>query len=127
MVTLAIDNYADRGRPLPNGLPPELCVGSDFTMVSPYLDYPRIFYYLKESKIDVEVKHTPEAPEGAWYPITVSWFDHTVDYFELVNPLVFKNKLKIVFFYQEADNPQYIDKRITIISNSRTHRFKTLN
>ena len=112
MITLAIDNFADRGKPLPNGLTLEQCTNNNFTMQSPYLDYPRIFYYLKESDIDVEVKHTPQASEGAWYPITVSWFDHTVDYFELVNPLVFENKLKIVFFYQEADNPLHINERI---------------
>ena len=112
MITLAIDNFADRGKPLPNGLTLEQCANNNFTMQSPYLDYPRIFYYLKESNIDVEVKHTPQASEGAWYPITVSWFDHTVDYFELVNPLVFENKLKIVFFYQEADNPLHINERI---------------
>ena len=112
MITLAIDNFTDRGRPLPNGVSPELCVNDDFTMDSPYLDYPRIFYYLKESNIDVTVKHTDEAREGAWYPVTVSWFDFTLDYLELLNPLVFKNNLKIVFFYQEADNPQHIDKRI---------------
>ena len=112
MITLAIDNFADRGKPLPNGLTLEQCANNNFTMQSPYLDYPRIFYYLKESDIDVEVKHTPQASEGAWYPITVSWFDHTVDYFELVNPLVFENKLKIVFFYQEADNPLHINERI---------------
>ena len=117
MITLAIDNFTDRGRPLPNGLPPEKCVGSDFTMESPFLDYPRIFYYLKESKIDVQVKHTPEAQEGAWYPITVSWFDHTVDYFAVVDPLVFKNKLKIVFFYQEADDPRIISRRIQELCN----------
>ena len=117
MITLAIDNFIDRGRPLPNGLPPEKCVGSDFTMESPFLDYPRIFYYLKESKIDVQVKHTPEAQEGAWYPITVSWFDHTVDYFAVVDPLVFKNKLKIVFFYQEADDPRIISRRIQELCN----------
>jgi len=112
VITLAIDNFTGRGRPLPNGVSPELCANDDFTMVSPFLDYPRIFYYLNESNIDVTVKHTDEAREGAWYPVTVSWFDFTLDYLELLNPLVFKNNLKIVFFYQEADNPQHIDKRI---------------
>ncbi len=121
MITLAIDNFTNRGKPLPNGVSPDRCVNSDFTMESPYLDYPRIFYYLKESNIDVTVKHTPEALEDAWYPITVSWFDHTVDYFELLNPLVFKNNLKIVFFYQEADNPQYIDKRIQELCNKHNY------
>lgn len=112
MITLAIDNFTDRGRPLPNGLPPEKCVGEDFTNESPFLDYPRIYYYLWESKIDVEVKYTNEAQEGAWYPIQVGYFDKSVDYFALVNPLVFKNKLKIIFFYHEADDPRMISRRI---------------
>ena len=112
MITLAIDNFGDRGRPLPNGLPPEKCVVDDPSLESPFLDYPRIFYYLKESKIDVEVKHTTEAQEGAWYPIQVGYFDKSVDYFALVNPLVFKNKLKIIFFYHEADDPRMISRRI---------------
>ena len=90
----------------------EQCANDDFTMVSPFLDYPRIFYYLKESNIDITVKHTIESPEGAWYPVQVSYFDKNVDYFALMNPLVFKNKLKLIFFYHEADDPRIISRRI---------------
>ena len=113
MITLAVDNFQPgNGRLLPNGLTPEQCVNDDFATKSPWLDYPRLYYYLKESKIAVQVKQTAEANTNDWYPVTIGWFDFTQDYFELINPLVIKKGLKIVFLYHEADNPKDINARL---------------
>lgn len=122
MITLAIDNFQQgTGRPLPNGMSPEQCVNDDFAMDWPRLDYPRIFYYLKESGIDCVVKHTPEATGDAWYPITIGWFDFDLDYFDLINPTALARDMKIVFLYHEADNPENINNRLTELAKKHGH------
>jgi len=121
VITLAIDNFGNSGRPLPNGMRPEQCVNDDFAEDWPRLDYPRLFYYLKESGIDVAVKQTEEADSEAWYPITVGWFDFTLDYFDLINPTVLARNMKIVFLYHEADNPGHINKRLMELAELHGH------
>jgi len=122
MITLAIDNFQQgTGRPLPNGMDPAKCANDDFATSWPWLDYPRLFYYLKESAIPVEVKHTPNAPEGSWYPITIGWYDFSQDYFELINPLALEKNMKIVFLYHEADNPKDINRHLTELANKHNY------
>lgn len=104
MITLAVDNF--------NGAKPLGNAGQD---------YPKLFYYLKENNIDVEVYHTPNAPKGSWYPITIKWFDFNKDYFADINPLVFKHSYKIVFSYNEADNPKDINQRLTKLAKQYNH------
>jgi len=107
MITLAIDNFGARGRPLPNG--------------GDSMDYPALFYYLRESGMDVQVKQTEEAPQDAWYVMKVKWFDFTVDYLALVNPTVLARNMKIVFLYDEADNPAHIDERLFQLAEKHGH------
>ena len=121
MITLAIDNFGNSGRPLPNGMRPEQCVNDDFAESWPRLDYPRLFYYLKESGIDVVVRQTEEADSEAWYPITVGWFDFDLDYFDLINPTALARNMKIVFLYHEADNPEHINKRLAELAEKHGH------
>lgn len=122
MITLAIDNFEERtGRPLPNGITREHYQRGNFSTEYPWLDYPRIFYYAKESELDIEIFHTPNAPNGSWYPVTIGWFDFTLDYFNLINPRAFKKGFKIVFFYQEADNPQRISRRLRELADQHDY------
>ena len=122
MITLAIDNFQQStGRPLPNGMDPARCLNDDFATEWPWLDYPRLFYYIKESAIPVEVKHTLEAPNGSWYPITIGWFDFTQDYFELINPLALDKGMKVVFLYHEADNPENINTRLAELADKHNY------
>ena len=107
MITLAIDNFGARGRPLPNG--------------GDSMDYPALFYYLRESGLNVQVKQTEEAPQDAWYVMKVKWFDFTVDYLALVNPTVLARNMKIVFLYDEADNPAHIDERLFQLAEKHGH------
>jgi len=122
MITLAIDNFQENtGRPLPNGMDPEKCRNDDFATEWPWLDYPRLFYYFKESKIPVSVVHTPQAPNNSWYPITIGWFDFTQDYFDLINPQALDKGMKIVFLYHEADNPEDINTRLTELADKHNY------
>lgn len=122
MITLAIDNFQENtGRPLPNGMDPEKCRNDDFATEWPWLDYPRLFYYFKESEIPVSVVHTPQAPNNSWYPITIGWFDFTQDYFDLINPQALDKGMKIVFLYHEADNPEDINTRLTELADKHNY------
>jgi hypothetical protein len=119
MINLAIDNFDSRGRPMPNGMHPKDCV-LNFSTKWPYLDYPRLFYYFKESNIPCTISSTQQAPDSSWYLLTIGWFDFTTDYFKLVSPLAYtkiKNKqFKLIILYHEADNPKNISLRLQELS-----------
>lgn len=107
MITLAIDGFGG-----PKGNKPIGNAGQD---------YPKLFYYLKEQKVDVQVMPTNEALHTAWYPIHIKWFDLTVDYLALVNPIAIEKGMKIVFLYHEADNPEHISERLAYMSIKHKH------
>lgn len=55
-------------------------------------------------------------PDSTWYPICLGFFDFTIDYINLLpievkNRLV-ENKLKVLFYYHEGDNPRRIKHRL---------------
>lgn len=56
---------------------------------------------------------------NSYYTIHIGFFDHTVDYIELlpetVRILVRENKLRILFYYHEGDNPEHIHNRLTAL------------
>ena len=55
----------------------------------------------------------------AWYIVSLGWFDHTQDYFHLMNSRVMaqlKNKeLQVLFYYHEGDNPERIKQRLDLL------------
>ena len=104
MITLAIDGFDGR-KPLGNA-------GQD---------YPKLYYYMKEKGIDVQCMPTEQALHTAWYPIHIKWFDLTVDYLALVNPIAIEKGMKIVFLYHEADNPEHISERLAYMSVKHKH------
>jgi hypothetical protein len=117
-VNLAIERFKD-GKPLPNGLTDAQAANFSDTLESPFLDYPRIFYYIKESSPKpsrVKVYTIENAPKDSWYVLHLNFFDLTLDYLDLI-PEHIMNKIiqghfKLVMFYQEADNPLVIEKRL---------------
>jgi len=56
------------------------------------------------------------ASSGSWYPIGISWFDFSCDYFSLIPNntlhLIRNRKIKILFYYHEGDNPYRISERL---------------
>lgn len=66
------------------------------------------------------VLHNLESDTRAWfYPIALGWFDFDIDYFALLaSPTaaaVRNNKIKILFYYHEGDNPQRIKQRLDFL------------
>lgn len=59
---------------------------------------------------------TDNLPELTYYPIALGWFNFGIDYFALLSPKINaqlqQNKLQLLFFYHEGDNPERIKKRL---------------
>jgi hypothetical protein len=55
-------------------------------------------------------------PTGAYYAIALLFFDHSIDYFALISDKVLecvqRQQLKILFYYDEGDNPAGIKQRL---------------
>ena len=55
-------------------------------------------------------------PDSAYYPIAVRWFDHGIDWFELLPPRVCSavrsGQIRVLFYYNEGDNPLRIKQRL---------------
>jgi len=55
-------------------------------------------------------------PENAFYPIGLAFFNFDIDYFDLLTPeitqLVKNQRLQILFYYHEGDNPVRIKQRL---------------
>jgi len=116
VIHLAID-YIDpvSGRPMPNGILLEnhhLIESMDCRR----LDYPRIIYYLHQCRIPYKIIATADAPNDAWYPMVIGWFDFSADYLAMISPMALtrmqQKQMRIVFTYHEGDNPAKIRQRI---------------
>lgn len=116
MIYIAVDHiHPVTRRPMPNGIPLELHDQLDF-MDGHRLDFPRIIYYLRDCKIPTCTVNTIDAPNGAWYPMVLGWFDFSQDYIRLISEQAFarlkQKEIKLIFTYHEGDHPGPIQKRI---------------
>ena len=72
--------------------------------------------YLDQEGIPCSVIKTENAEHGL-YPISLGFFDFSVDWFSLVDPALLEKarqrKIKFWFYYSEGDNPFVIDRRLT--------------
>ena len=80
------------------------------------LDYPRIHYYLQQCGIPQQIVKTEHAPDGAWYPVVIGFFDLAIDYFSLISRAAYdrlrRRQMLLVFTYHEGDNPYLIRRRL---------------
>ena len=101
MIYIAIDHiHPVSRRPMPNGIPKHQHDQLDY-MDGRRLDFPRIIYYLRDCKIPARVISTADAPNHAWYPIVVGWFDFSQDYFGMISNAavmrIKKKEMKLIF------------------------------
>jgi hypothetical protein len=54
---------------------------------------------------------TCQGPEN-FYTIGLGFFDFSIDYFSLVPKQVFENRMTVLFYYHEGDNPRRIKNRL---------------
>ena len=52
-----------------------------------------------------------QGPEN-FYTIGLGFFDFKIDYFDLIPDQVFDNKITVLFYYHEGDNPYHIKQRL---------------
>ena len=76
----------------------------------------RIQEYCKLHEVSINTYSIEDYPAGCFYPIAIGFFDFSIDYFDLLPPAVsaavVNNKLKLLFFYHEGDNPYRIKERL---------------
>jgi len=86
----------------------------------PYTTPLRIQEYCDLHKVPINTYSVEEFPAGSFYPVAIGFFDFGVDYFDLLPPAVFAavagNRLKILFFYHEGDNPYRIKERLDALA-----------
>ena len=82
----------------------------------PFCDYPRLLEYALSEGVPFTISTVDQAPAGSFYIIDINFFVKTLDYFSLLSDTVscaVKQKhIKLLFFYNEADAPQHIRRRL---------------
>jgi hypothetical protein len=73
--------------------------------------------YMMYTNVDFDViTSIKDINKYTFYPIAVSFFDFTVDWFGRFDPKILKlikhKQLKVIFFYSEGDNPYHINDRL---------------
>ena len=90
----------------------------------PYTTPLRIQEYCKLHEVPINTYSVEDFPDGSFYPIAIGFFDFTIDYFDLLLPAVHaavaSNRLKILFFYHEGDNPYRIKERLDALTSAHT-------
>lgn len=116
MVNFYFDRIID-GKPYPNlakhqALPytPEW---REFSKKWPFSEPLHFLEYLDQEHVEYQLVTTPE---NAIYPVSVSFFDFGVNWFDLCNSAILSalkaKTLKLWFFYSEGDNPLRIQRHL---------------
>ena len=86
----------------------------------PYTTPLRIQEYCKLHEVPINTYSIDKFPAGCFYPIAIGFFDFEIDYFSLLPPkvtaAVANNRLKVLFFYHEGDNPYRIKERLDALA-----------
>lgn len=115
MVTFCIDQFVD-GKPYPNAAcwqaQPYTPEWKQFSINWPYSEPVHFLEYLDRNKIDYKFVEWTQATRASFYPISISYFDFGVDWFDII-PRIIREKLRtksmtLWFFYSEGDNPERI-------------------
>ena len=82
----------------------------------PYSVPPHLYDFCLSQNIPHSFHTIDSFPPDSFYTIGLQFFDFSIDYFGLVRPEVLthvkNNRLRILFFYDEGDNPHLIKKRL---------------
>jgi hypothetical protein len=115
MVKFCVDQIVD-GRPYPNAAQwsarPYTSEWKQFSVHWPFSEPVHFLEYLDKNNIQYQLVEWTQANKQSLYPISISYFDFGVDWFEII-PRMIREKLRtksltIWFFYSEGDNPAYI-------------------
>jgi hypothetical protein len=125
MINLCFDHVIDISRKLvwPNLIPSADATQeslmhnrSSWSSTAPWVDYPRVIDYLTDEQIDFDLFDAKSAPRGSLYLVNICWFDHSIDYFDLMSEIsrarLRSREIKFVIIYGEADSALKIQRTI---------------
>lgn len=118
MLNLVYDR-CELGRPYPN-LAPLIDASNGYSGLGdeyPFICPIRLFYYAQDHGLPINVSYINEPlPNNAFYPIGISWFDFSLDFFALMSDQVRdclrQGSLRALFYYHEGDNPHHEKARL---------------
>ena len=89
----------------------------EFSSKSPFSEPPNLIEFMNYNNVPYNIVPFNETTNDTFYLIAISWFDFSVDWFSLMSDDILvklkTKKLKVLFYYWEADNPFRIDVHIT--------------
>jgi hypothetical protein len=118
MLNLVYDRQV-LGRPYPN-LAPVIDarhgyhgLGDEYPFICPI----RLYYYAQDHGYPINISYIDQPlPERAFYPVGISWFDFSLDFFglmsEQVRSYLQQGQLRVLFYYHEGDNPHHEKTRL---------------
>lgn len=115
MLTFCVDKILD-GKPYPNAARwqalPYTPEWRKFSVNWPHSEPVHFFEYLDRYNIPYRLVPWTQASRHTLYPISISFFDFSIDWFEVIPPAIKEklraNALTLWFFYSEGDNPERI-------------------
>ena len=103
-IQVQVDQIAENQRPWE--------LGAEY----PFIDYCRLLDFMREENLKFTVHSVKTAPNGSFYPIDITFFDHGTDYFGMMGDLarerLQQRQITVLFVYCEADNPIKIQRKI---------------
>lgn len=128
-LNLVFDKF-DNDKPYPNLVPiQDLSLGyQDLGKTFPYVVPLRLFYYAEDHDFPINVFCiNDQLPTNCFYPIGLGFFSFDVDYFALMSArvleLVRQQKLFVLFYYHEGDNPW--NQKVRLDDLCRQHQLNT--
>jgi hypothetical protein len=85
--------------------------------VYPFISPLRLLYFIKDHNYPVNISYINDPiPTNAFYPVGLGFFNYDFDYFNMlsnrVKDLCREDRLKILFYYHEGDNPYFEKDRL---------------
>lgn len=128
-LNLVFDNFV-KDKPYPN-LVPLQDLSSGYSRLGteyPYIVPLRLLYYAEDHDFTINVYSLgDQLPNKCFYPIGLGFFSFDIDYFSLMSvaalTLVRQEKLQVLFYYHEGDNPY--KQKIRIDELCQTHNLST--
>ena len=119
MVKFCIDKIV-KDKPYPNlatlQATPYTQKWRQFSVNSPFSEPVMLIEHLREHDIAHELVSLEDADADTFYPIALSFFDFSIDWFSLMDKKLIsklkKRNIKILFYYSEGDNPFVIDEHL---------------
>ena len=90
----------------------------------PYTIPLRLQEYCNQHGVDINIYNiNDDLPDCTYYPVGVGFFDFGIDYFSLLPDTVLQalvdQRLRILFYYHEGDNPHRIKQRLDLLAQQQ--------